>query len=128
MPRTVLYVEDNLSTLRLVERILTASPGVKVIAAMQGRIGLDLAREHRPDVIVLDPHPPDISGMEVLERLRTDERTAQIPVVILSADATPGQIRRLGEAEAAAYLTKPLDVRRFLSVIADVVRQGHAER
>jgi signal transduction histidine kinase len=114
---TVLYIEDNLSNLRLMERILAHYPGVKLLAAMQGELGLDLARVHTPDWILLDVHLPDLGGEEVLRRLRKDPRTQEIPVTVVSADATPGQIRRLTEAGARDYLTKPLDVKQLLRLL-----------
>jgi signal transduction histidine kinase/CheY-like chemotaxis protein/HAMP domain-containing protein len=113
----ILYIEDNLSNLRLVERILARRPGVRLLSAMQGRVGIDLAREHRPDLILLDQHLPDVAGDEVLRALRADARTHEIPVVMLSADANPRQIQRLREAGARDYLTKPLDVKRFLALV-----------
>ncbi|MGH2573010.1 MAG: PAS domain S-box protein, partial [Actinomycetota bacterium] len=118
-PRKILYIEDNLSNLRLVERVMAHRPAVEVLPAMQGRLGMDLAREHRPDLILLDLHLPDMQGQEVLGRLRRDPETASIPVVVISADATPGQIRRLLAAGATDYLTKPLDVARLLQVVDD---------
>ena len=123
-PRTILYIEDNLSNLRLVESLLTERPGVTVLSAMQGQVGLDLARHHRPDLILLDRHLPDISGDEVLVLLRDDPRTRGIPVLMLSADAIPGSARRLLDAGACAYLTKPLDVRNLLSVVDESLRPG----
>jgi CheY-like chemotaxis protein len=84
---------------------------------MQGQIGLDLARERTPDLILVDLHLPDIPGDEVLRRLQADARTRGIPVVVISADATPGQAERLRAAGAYAYLTKPFDVERFLEVL-----------
>jgi signal transduction histidine kinase/ActR/RegA family two-component response regulator len=116
-PRTVLYIEDNLSNLRLVESLLSRRPGITVLSAMQGRVGLELARAHRPDLILLDRHLPDLAGEEVFAHLREDPRTRDIPVVVLSADAIAGGTRRLLDAGVRAYLTKPLDVRRFLAVI-----------
>jgi signal transduction histidine kinase/ActR/RegA family two-component response regulator len=113
----ILYIEDNLSNLRLVERILVQRPGVTLLSAMQGRRGLELARDHRPGLILLDRHLPDVPGDEVLRLLREDPRTQDIPVVILSADASRGQVQRLLDIGARAYLTKPLDVRRFLAVV-----------
>ena len=86
---------------------------------MQGRLGLELAREHLPALVLLDLHLPDISGDEVLQRLRDDPVTAKIPVVIVSADATPGQIQRLLNAGALAYLTKPIDVAELLGMLDD---------
>jgi CheY-like chemotaxis protein len=118
----ILSIEDNPSNLLLVERILAHRPATTVLSAVQGRLGLDLAREHRPDVILLDLHLPDLPGDEVLERLRAEPSTRAIPVVVLSADATAGQIESLLAAGARAYLTKPLDVRRLLEVLEDVTR------
>jgi CheY-like chemotaxis protein len=119
-PPKILYIEDNLSNLRLIERILAPSGPTQLVSAMQGRLGLELAHEHQPDLILLDLHLPDIGGDEVLRRLRDDANTASIPVVILSADATPGQIQRLLHAGASAYLTKPLDVRELRKVVAEL--------
>jgi PAS domain S-box-containing protein len=116
-PATVLYVEDNLSNFELVERILSRAGGIELIPAMQGVIAVDLAAQHRPDVILLDLDLPDIDGSEVLRRLQRDERTANIPVLILSADATLAQIERLEQAGIDAYLTKPLDIPRFLDTL-----------
>jgi PAS domain S-box-containing protein len=116
-PRTLLYIEDNLSNLRLVERILARRPEVKLISAMQGSIGLDLARQHQPDLILLDLHLPDIRGDEILAQLRADRRTSGIPIFMISADATATQIERLRAAGADDYLTKPIDVRRFLALV-----------
>jgi signal transduction histidine kinase/ActR/RegA family two-component response regulator len=121
---TVLYIEDNPSNLRLVERIVTRRPDVKLLSAAQGRRGLELARAHRPDVIVLDLHLPDIGGQEVLAQLRTDPGTREIPVVILSADATPSQTTRLLQQGAHAYLTKPLSVAQFLSVLDELLARA----
>jgi PAS domain S-box-containing protein len=121
---TVLYIEDNSSNLKLVEQILSHCPGVRLLSAMQGHLGLDLAELHAPDWILLDLHLPDIPGHEVLRRLRLNPRTADIPVTVLSADATVGQINRLMEAGARDYLTKPLDVRKLLSLLKEIIPNG----
>ena len=118
---TVLYVEDNLSNLTLIERALAAHRNVKLLPAMQGRIGLDLAREHHPDLILLDLHLPDIHGVEVLDRLRAEPETREIPVIVISADATQGQIQRLRAAGARDYLTKPLDIAKLLKIVDEVL-------
>ena len=118
---TILYIEDNLANLTLIERLLAHHSRVDLLSAMQGRIGLDLAHQHLPDLILLDLHLPDIPGQEVLTRLREDEATARIPVVILSADATPGSVEHLLELGADSYLTKPLDVRLFFGVLGDLL-------
>jgi CheY-like chemotaxis protein len=110
------------------ERILANRPGVKLLLAMQGRMGLDLAREHVPDLILLDVHLPDMQGDIVLRHLRADARTKDIPVAMVSADATPGQIERLKAAGAQAYLTKPIDVKQLLAFVDENLRQpAHQE-
>jgi CheY-like chemotaxis protein len=118
---TVLYVEDNLSNVKLMERLIALRTGIRLIPAMQGSIGLELAREHHPDLILLDLNLPDASGAEVLARLRGDAATADIPVVVLSADATRGQVERLLSAGARAYLTKPFDLEEFLQLLDEAV-------
>jgi CheY-like chemotaxis protein len=117
--RTLLYIEDNLSSLKLIEALIERIGGARVITAMQGKLGLELARRRRPDLVLLDLHLPDIDGAEVLERLRGDPATREIPVVIVSADATEGQAERLLAAGAAAYITKPIDVPRLLEVLGE---------
>ncbi|MGA2927245.1 MAG: PAS domain S-box protein [Solirubrobacteraceae bacterium] len=117
-PQVILYIEDNLSNLTLVERILERYATVELIPAMQAMIGLELAREHRPDLIVLDLHLPDLPGTEVLKRLKAEASTRQIPVVVLTADASKHQADRVRALGAADYLTKPIDVTKFLAVIA----------
>jgi nitrogen-specific signal transduction histidine kinase/CheY-like chemotaxis protein len=117
---TVLYIEDNLSNLQLVERILGRRPGVSLISAMRPLLGLELASEHHPDLILLDLHLPDMPGQEVLRRLLANPRTAEIPVVVLSADARPSLIKDLVDQGAKAFMTKPLDVKEFLDLLDDV--------
>jgi len=113
----VLYIEDNLSNLRLIENVFSRRPEVTLLSAMQGRVGLALARDHGPDLILLDLHLPDVSGEEVYRLLQADESTRGIPVVILSADAIPTGMRRLLAAGVRAYLTKPLDVAQLLATL-----------
>lgn len=114
---TILYIEDNLTNLSLVEAILESKPRWKTISALRGEAGLELAREKQPDLILLDLHLPDIQGSEVLDRLRADPSTVHIPVVIISADATDGARARLRAAGASDYLTKPLDLDELMVVV-----------
>jgi signal transduction histidine kinase/CheY-like chemotaxis protein len=118
---TVLCIEDNLSNLQLVEQIMNQRPGVELISAMRPELGIELAVQHRPDLVLLDLHLPDMPGEDVLHRLRTNPRTADVPVVILSADARPDLSRRLLEQGAHGFLTKPLDVKELLGVVDEVV-------
>jgi PAS domain S-box-containing protein len=124
--RTLLYVEDNLANLDLVETILLDRPEIQLIPALQGRLGLQLAREHRPDLILLDLHLPDVSGEVVLNELRADERTRHIPVLVISADATTRRVDRLRATGARDYLTKPLDVDEFLTAVDAALDAGVA--
>jgi CheY-like chemotaxis protein len=123
-PKTVLYIEDNLSNLTLVERVLIQRPAIKLISAQLGQLGIDLASEHLPAVILLDLHLPDMNGDQVLTSLRSDPRTAAIPIIMLSANAVGGDMERLQELGATAYVTKPLDVRHFLGVLDDVLARS----
>jgi signal transduction histidine kinase/ActR/RegA family two-component response regulator len=123
--RTVLYVEDNPSNLRLVERLLGQRGGVRLLTATRGDAVQGLARQHRPDLILLDQHLPDLGGEEVLRRLQADPDTAAVPVVMVSADATAGQIERLLAAGARQCLTKPLDAARFLEVVDQLLQAAH---
>ncbi|MFN8559822.1 MAG: ATP-binding protein, partial [Dehalococcoidia bacterium] len=115
--RTVLYVEDNLSNVTLVQRVLDAYLPVRLLTAGQGRLGFDLAREHLPDLILLDLHLPDISGEEVLDRLRAEPGTRAIPIVLLTADIFATRGERLIDRGAQALLNKPIDVTRFLDTV-----------
>jgi signal transduction histidine kinase/CheY-like chemotaxis protein len=121
---TLLYIEDTPSNLRLFEEILLHRPGLAMMSAMRGSLGLELARQHRPDVIVLDLHLPDLDGAEVLRRLRTDPLTRAIPVIVLTADATPARRQQL--PDVWAYLTKPVDVTTVLTTLDEALsRAGH---
>jgi PAS domain S-box-containing protein len=113
----LVYVEENLDNLSLVEAVLAPYPGWSLIPALLGQLGVELAREHEPDLILLDLHLPDIPGEEVLRRLRAEPRTASVPIIVISADATPKSIERLLGLGADAYLTKPLNVKLFLSTL-----------
>lgn len=118
---TVLYIEDNSSNVRLMEMLFENQMGLTLLTALQGSVGLQLARRYEPDLIVLDVNLPDISGKEVLDRLQASALTRDIPVIILSADATTTQIERMRAAGAAAYLTKPLNVPDFLRTLATLL-------
>jgi signal transduction histidine kinase/CheY-like chemotaxis protein len=117
----LLYIEDNVQNVRLLERILARRPGVRLLSAMQGSLGLELAQQHLPDLILLDLNLPDLPGPQVLARLRAHPRTRDIPVAILSADATPGEIRRMLADGAISYMTKPLDVMKLLELVDEIL-------
>jgi CheY-like chemotaxis protein/anti-sigma regulatory factor (Ser/Thr protein kinase) len=118
---TLLYIEDTSSNRELVKTVLQRRPGITLLMAEEGGIGIELARQHMPDLILLDLHLPDMSGEQVLEQLRADPALAQIPVIVVSADATAVRIEQAMRAGARDYLTKPLSVRQFLMVLEDLV-------
>lgn len=122
----VLYIEDNPSNVRLMQRILQRRPGIVLETAPSGRVGIELAISLRPQVIFLDLNLPDMHGQDVLRELQLDARVQSIPVAVLSADATPAQTRALTASGAAAYLTKPLDVAKVLATLSTLLRQSSA--
>ncbi|HWK08965.1 MAG TPA: response regulator, partial [Vicinamibacterales bacterium] len=125
---TILYIEDNRSNVRLLERLLGKRRAVTLLTAARGEDGLELAKRERPNLILLDLHLPDMSGEEVLRRLWSDPATRPLPVAVLSADATPAQRQRLLASGAVAYLTKPLDITHLLRLIDDrLMGSGTAE-
>jgi signal transduction histidine kinase/ActR/RegA family two-component response regulator len=119
--KRVLYIEDTIVNIKLVEAILARRPSLRLIPAMQGRLGLDLAREHRPDLILLDLHLPDMTGADVLAELRAAPSTRDTPVVILSANAATTEAETLLGAGADRYLTKPIAVTELLVTVDELV-------
>lgn len=118
---TILYIEDNLSNVSLMERLVKRRPGVTLLHARDGLTGVKLVRERRPQLVFLDLHLPDTTGEEVLRQLWENPDTREIPIAVLSADATPSQRRRLLAAGATAYLTKPFDIAELLNFIDDTL-------
>jgi signal transduction histidine kinase/ActR/RegA family two-component response regulator len=114
---TILYIEDNVANVKLIEHILDDRHDIHLITAMQGRLGIELALQHNPELILLDIHLPDIGGETVLAELRASPETATTPIVVLTADATERQNARLLAAGASAYLTKPIDVGQLLEIV-----------
>jgi CheY-like chemotaxis protein len=113
----LLYVEDNPANLELVEQLLARRPSILLLSALDGNMGIQLARSRRPDVILMDINLPGISGIEVLKLLREDPTTAQIPVLALSANAMARDIEKGLEAGFIAYLTKPIKVAQFMEAL-----------
>lgn len=120
----VLYIEDNPGNFELVERILEDRPLIKLLQVTRGETGVALAQSHSPKLILLDLNLPDVHGSEVLHRLQENPSTARIPVVVISADATPSQIERLLNAGARNYLTKPFDIPPFLAIIDETLEEA----
>jgi PAS domain S-box-containing protein len=120
---TVLYIEDNLSNIELVEQIISEyRPSIRLVKSIFGRQTLELAKECKPDVILLDLNLPDMKGDDILDELMADEDTKSIPVIIISADAMPFHINKLMERGASDYLTKPLDMFQLLRSFDEYIR------
>lgn len=115
--RTLLYVEDNPANLQLVKRLISRRNDLHLLSAADGNHGVELARRHLPDVILMDINLPGISGTEALRILRDDPATAHIPVVALSANAMPRDIQKGLDAGFFRYLTKPIKVTEFMDVL-----------
>jgi CheY-like chemotaxis protein len=122
-PQTILYIEDNIANFELIQQVLTDYGQIKLLWSTGSEAGIELAHEHKPDLILLDLHLGGEDGSEVLRRLKQDDQTADIPVVMVSADATPGQIERLLALGAQSYLTKPLDIKLFIQFIEELLRE-----
>jgi CheY-like chemotaxis protein/two-component sensor histidine kinase len=115
--RTLLYVEDNPANLRLVEQLIARRPDVRLLSAANGNLGVALARDHLPHVILMDINLPGINGFDALRILREDPTTAHIPVIALSANAMPRAIEKGEQAGFFSYLTKPIKVVEFMEML-----------
>ncbi|HWH74565.1 MAG TPA: CHASE domain-containing protein, partial [Methylibium sp.] len=121
--RHVLYIEDNDINVEVMRGILAQRPQVRLEIATTGLDGLAAVRTAPPDLVLLDLGLPDIGGLTLLQHLKADQRTADIPVVIVSADALPAQIQAARRAGAVRYLTKPVSVEDTLTVVDELLGQ-----
>jgi signal transduction histidine kinase/ActR/RegA family two-component response regulator len=123
---SILCIEDNPANVEVVARYLRGRPNARLLSAISGRTGIECAVRDVPDVILLDLHLPDLQGDEVLNELKADPATAAIPVIVLSADASRGVIRRLLAGGAFAYLTKPIELAE-LGALLDTCAAARAQ-
>ncbi|SJM95932.1 PAS domain S-box protein [Crenothrix polyspora] len=121
---TLLYVEDNPANLMLIEQIITAYPDICLLSAPDANIGMALARAHTPEVILMDINLPGISGSKALKLLRKDPVTAHIPVIALSANAMPSDIKNGLEAGFFRYLTKPIKINEFMKALDEALKHA----
>ncbi|MFA7282844.1 MAG: PAS domain S-box protein, partial [Sterolibacterium sp.] len=115
--RTLLYVEDNPANLKLIEQLIARRPDIRLLSAVNGILGVELARDTLPDVILMDINLPGISGIQALKILRDDPVTAHIPVLALSANAMPLDNKKGLEAGFFRYLTKPIKVSELMEAL-----------
>jgi CheY-like chemotaxis protein len=113
----ILYIEDNVASIRLIEKILHERTDIEFLNAKEGQTGVDLARQRSPDLVLLDLGLPDLPGLDVLSQLQSAEANRRIPVVVISADAATQKIEQLAAGDARAYLSKPIEVPEFLRVL-----------
>jgi two-component system cell cycle response regulator DivK len=116
MTKTVLIVEDNELNMKLFHDLLEAQ-GYDTLETREGLQALSLAREHRPDLILMDIQLPEISGLEVTKWLKEDDELAKIPVIAVTAFAMKGDEERIREGGCEAYLSKPISVGLFLETV-----------
>jgi PAS domain S-box-containing protein len=117
VPHTLLYVEDNQANMQLVEQIVARRPDMRLLSAGDGKSGIEMARTHRPEVILMDINLPGMSGIQVLKMLRDDPVTAHIPVLAISANAMPHDTSKGLEAGFLRYLTKPIKVNELMEAL-----------
>jgi len=119
--RTLLYVEDNPANMKLVEQIIERCPNLRLLTAVNGTLGIELARAALPEVILMDINLPGISGIEALKRLREDPATAHIPIVALSANAMARDIATGLSVGFFRYVTKPIKVKEFMNTLNEAL-------
>jgi signal transduction histidine kinase/ActR/RegA family two-component response regulator len=124
---SILYIEDNRANIEVVARYLKPRTNVVFRSVLTGEAGLEAALHGLPDLILLDMHLPDIGGEEVLRRLRAEPATAGIPVIVLSAEASPAIIRRMRDCGVIGYLTKPLDLAQLARTIGSFRTEEHSD-
>jgi two-component system cell cycle response regulator DivK len=121
MPKTILIVEDNELNMKLFHDLLQAN-GFDTIETRNGIEALDLARQHKPDLILMDIQLPEVSGLEVTKWIKEDDELKTIPVVAVTAFAMKGDEERIREGGCEAYLSKPISVAKFLETVRHFVK------
>lgn len=124
----ILYIEDNPSNLRLVEQLIGIRDDIELYTAHNPRLGIDLAEVHQPDLILLDINMPGMDGYQVLEILKDTDSLKNTPVIAVTANAMPSDIEQGRAAGFNDYVTKPLQVNSFLSLIDNYLSSSRAEQ
>ncbi len=119
----VLYVEDNLNNLDLVKAILSKLNNLEFVSAYHAKSGIELALSEQPDLILMDINLPDMDGIDALKLLKNSDKTKEIPVIALSANALKQDISKALDAGFDSYIVKPLKVGNFLNTIEAYINQ-----
>ncbi len=117
----ILYIEDNADNLALVERIVDKIPCIKLISALRAKLGIKLAKTHQPNIVLMDINMPEMNGFQALKQLQSIDETSDIPVVAVSANAMEKDIEKANKAGFNGYITKPIEIQNFLSVISQTL-------
>ena len=123
MPKTVLVVEDNELNMKLFHDLLEGI-GYKTVETRNGLEAIDLARKHRPDLILMDIQLPEVSGLEVTKWLKEDDELRSIPVIAVTAFAMKGDEERIRQGGCEAYLSKPISVAKFIETVKTYIGDG----
>jgi len=119
---TLLYVEDNPANMKLVEQLIERRSDIRLLTAVNGVLGIEVARKAQPTLILMDINLPGVSGVGAMKILRDDPTTAHIPVVALSANASPRDIERGLEMGFFRYLTKPIKIKEFMDTLNEALQ------
>jgi two-component system cell cycle response regulator DivK len=123
MPQTVLIVEDNELNMKLFNDLLEAH-GYATIQTKSGVEAVELARRHRPNLILMDIQLPEVSGLEVTQWLKDDDELRTIPIVAITAFAMKGDEEKIRQGGCEAYLSKPISVAKFLETVRNYVTEA----
>jgi two-component system cell cycle response regulator DivK len=119
---TVLIIEDNDKNMKLARDVLQAK-GYQTLEAITGEDGVKLARERKPDLVLMDIQLPGINGIEAFRQIRADANTSRIPVVALTASVTPTDRTAIAAAGFDAFLSKPINLKEFLDTVKRMVEK-----
>lgn len=119
---SVLYIDDNPESLKLMETILGKYNNCQLLMAHTAEIGLELAKQYQPNLIILDINLPGMNGFEALEKLKNNPKTASCVIIALSANALPNEIKKGLDLGFSEYLVKPLNIKRFLETINNLIK------
>lgn len=126
MNKTVLIVEDNELNMKLFRDLLEAHD-IDTVSTREGKLAFAMAREHKPDLIIMDIQLPEISGLEITKQLKQDEELKSIPVIAVTAFAMKGDEQKIREGGCEDYISKPISVAHFISVVQKHLNNGDVQ-